>query len=176
VAVGTLTTGSAGNCVSAFFERTADLRVRTALRGSERALDVRPRQSLALERRIDQCLVSGRRCLREYLAAALRPSFEQQHHGGRVVVHRGHHERTELVKRVHHVDVRAALQQELDHLDMALVGGKEERCRLVAVTGVDVGAAIQRLGDACDVTRSCSIPELFVERGLIGSLRRESDQ
>ena len=75
------------------------------------------------------------------------------------------HDRAEFIEGVDGVDVGAAVQQPLDHLGMAAVGGEEQRGGLVPIAGVDVGPLVERLGDPRDVSRPRGRPELLVECG-----------
>ena len=79
-----------------------------------------------------------------------------------MVIRYGQHDRSELVEGVNRVDVRATVEQELDHLDVAAVGCKEQGRRLVAIAGIDVGAGVEGLGDARGIPRAGGRPQFFV--------------
>lgn len=117
-----------------------------------------------------QCGVDGRHVLllktrHQDVHRPLRSALEQQKGGIGVAVHERHPDRPEAVERVTRVDVRATVEQELDHLDLALVGGKEQRRGLVAIAGIDVGAGLERFGGATNVAGACGGPEFLDGRG-----------
>ena len=84
----------------------------------------------------------------------------------------GHVDRAGFVESVLDVDVRPTLDEELDDIDVALVGGGYERGCSVAVAGVDVGPLVERPGDARKVAGARGVEQLVVERALPGGLRR----
>ena len=82
-----------------------------------------------------------------------------------------HVHRRRAVEGVFDVHVGAALDEELDDLGVAALGGLEERGRAVAELGVDVRAFVEHRLDLGGVALARGLVELFVER-LLRVLRR----
>ena len=102
--------------------------------------------------------------LRKDAGRALRPALEQQRHDVGMVVHHRHVDGAHLVEGVLGVDVGAAGDQQLDDLDVALVGGEGQRRCAVARFRVDVGAFVERRRDPGRVPGARRGPQLFGDR------------
>ena len=88
-----------------------------------------------------------------------------------MVVHHRHVDGAHLIEGVLGIDVGAALDEQLDHLDPPLVGGIRQRGGAVSGFGVDVGPVLERARHAGDISVARGVPELFI-RGSASLGRR----
>ena len=138
-----------------------DLGIVGLLGAGQRGTDVRSRQLRGCERGRDERHVAALDRLRQDAGRALRSALEQQRHDGRMVVHHRHVDGAHLVEGVLRVDVGAAGDQQLDDLEVPLVGGERQRRRAVARLRVDVGPLVERRRDARGVPGARRGPELL---------------
>ena len=106
------------------------------------------------ERRFDERLVARADAGHQRARGALRAARQQiQHHVGMTAAQR-EVDGARSVEGVGDVEIRAALDQQADDLEMPLVGGEAGRGHAVTRSRVDVHPAVQQRDDARPVTRA----------------------
>ena len=140
-----------------------DLGVVDLLGACERRAEVGERQLRRCEGDRDERHVAALDRLLEDAGRALGPALEEQRHDRGLVVHHRHVDGAHLVEGVLGVDVGAAGDEQLDDLEVALVGGEGQRGRAVACLRVHVGPLVECRRDLGRVPGARRRPQILAD-------------
>ncbi len=114
---------------------------------------------------------AGENCRRGF-----RTSIEQKlYHFGPILIY-GPHYRREMIKHVLGIHIRAAIEQQFDHVHVAAIAGKKQRGRSVGGFRVYIGASIEQGLDLRGVALSRRGEQIVIQVLSESSCRQQRDR